>query len=96
VVRRDESLDPVQFILMIIIIVTAGGWCLDWVFSGTVDPIYVKGAKDPVEYREVSITCYTCSEQGTFSVPIDSTSKEFKCKRCGSFLTEKEQPEPSI
>ena len=83
-------MDPVQFIFAVIIIVTAGGWCLDWVFSGTVDPIYVKEAKDLVEYREVSITCHTCSEQGTFSVPVDSTSKEFKCKRCGSFLIEKE------
>ena len=89
-------MDPVQIILMIKNIFTAGGWCLDWVFSGTVDPIYVKGAKDPVEYREVSITCHTCSEQGTFSVPVDSMSKEFKCKRCGSFLIEKGESEPSI
>ncbi len=96
VVRRNASLDPFQIIFMIIIIVTAGGWCLDWVFSGTFDPIYVKKAKDLGEYREISITCHTCGEQGTFSVPVDSTSKEFKCKRCGSFLTEKEQSEPSI
>jgi len=89
-------LETFQFVLMIIIIVTAGGWCLDWVFSGSVNPIYVKDAKDLVEYREVSITCHTCSEQGTFSVPVDSTSNEFKCKQCGSFLKEEEQSEPSI
>jgi hypothetical protein len=83
-------LDVFQFLVIVIIIVTGGGWCLDWVFSGTVYPIYVKDARSASEVREFTITCHVCGEEGTFSVPVDSTSKEVKCKRCGSFLTEKE------
>jgi ribosomal protein S27E len=90
VVRRQIPLELFQVILTVIIIVTAGGWCLDWIFSGTFDPIYVKDKEDEREYREFSITCHVCGEQGTFSLPVESTSKEVKCKRCGSFLSEKE------
>jgi hypothetical protein len=87
VVWRPPILDPVLFIFTVIIIVTAGGWCLDWVFSGSVFPIYVDDDKSVRDYREISITCHVCGEEGTFSVPVDSTSKEVKCKRCGSFLS---------
>ena len=83
-------MDIFQFLLMVIIIVTGGGWCLDWVFSGSMYPMYANSAKSDTEYREFTITCHMCGEQGIFSVPIGAESKEVKCKRCGSFLSEKE------
>ncbi|MHA1948666.1 MAG: hypothetical protein ACXAAO_05100 [Candidatus Thorarchaeota archaeon] len=81
-------MDLIQYIIVVAIIVTSGGWCLDSVFSGTYDPIYVKDAGVEIDHREFSITCHVCGEHGTFSLPVDSTTKEVKCKRCGSFLSE--------
>ncbi len=79
-------IEVIQFIIMIAIIATMMGWCLDWFFSGTIDPIYVEDSK--VEHQYAMITCRVCGHEVRYSIQKMEAYGEVKCDRCGSFLTE--------
>ncbi|MFW9813260.1 MAG: hypothetical protein ACFFF9_12440 [Candidatus Thorarchaeota archaeon] len=81
-------MDVFQFILAVVIIVTAGGWCLDWVFSGTVYPIYVQNPVVEEEHQYSTIICRVCGHEVRYSIQKMKANGEVKCGRCGSFLTE--------
>jgi len=79
-------IEIIQFIIIVAIIVTFMGWCLDWIFSGTINPIYVE---DETGHEFASITCPTCSNELRYSLQLMKKRGEVKCNRCGSFISEK-------
>ncbi|MGY5863170.1 MAG: hypothetical protein RTV41_01055 [Candidatus Thorarchaeota archaeon] len=79
-------MDVIQYILMVILILTAGGWCLDWVFSGSVNPIYTRRSDEKIHHQYSTITCRVCSHEVRYSIQKMKASGEVKCDRCGSFL----------
>jgi hypothetical protein len=81
-------MDVLQFILAVVVILTAGGWCLDWVFSGTVYPIYVQDCIEEEEHNYSTITCRVCGHEVRYSIQRMKAEGEIKCDRCGSFLAE--------
>ena len=81
-------IEIVYFILMVAIIATTIGWCLDWVFSGTIDPIYVSKVDQNQDHHYSTIICRVCSHEVRYSVQKMRADGEVKCDRCGSFLTE--------
>lgn len=76
------------FIIMVVSISTMMGWCLDWVFSGTVNPIYVKDYGPETEYQYSTIICRVCGHEVRYVVQKMKAEGEVKCDKCGSFLTE--------
>ncbi len=84
-------MDPFQFIFMVLLIVTAGGWCFDWAFSGTVNPIYVERPPQRISDNDyVTISCHVCRNLVTYSLQVMQIAGEVKCGRCGSFITEEQ------
>ena len=78
----------ITFIVMVGIIATTIGWCTDWVFSGTLDPIYVRKYGPESEYEYSTITCRVCGHEVRYIVQKMKADGEVKCDRCGSFLVE--------
>lgn len=81
----DSMIEVIQFIIMVAIISTTIGWGLDWIFSGTFNPIYVE---DTSTHDFATMRCRTCGHQFKYSVQVMQTNGEVKCPKCGSFLTE--------
>ena len=81
-------IEIVYFILMVAIIATTIGWCMDWVFSGTLDPIYVSKPTQEEEHDYSTMTCRVCNHEVRYSVQKMKEDGEVKCGKCGSFLTE--------
>ncbi len=82
----DSMIEVIMFIFMVGIIATTIGRCLDWVFSGSVDPIYVK--EPETEHQYSTITCRVCGHEVRYSIQKMKVDGEVKCDRGGSFLTE--------
>jgi hypothetical protein len=84
--KEKLFLNVFGIIAAIIIIVIMGGWLCDWVFSGTVNPIYVEELE--VEHQYAVITCRVCDHEVRYSIQKMAADGEVKCDKCGSFLTE--------
>ena len=81
-------IEIITFIVMVAIIATTIGWCLDMAFSGTIDPIYVRDYGPEPEYDYSTIICRVCSHEVRYIVQKMKADGEVKCDKCGSFLTE--------
>jgi hypothetical protein len=79
--------DIISFILIVGIIATTIGWGLDWIFSGTVHPIYVQN-RIVEEDKDSTITCRVCRHEVKYSMRKMKADGEVKCDKCGSFLAE--------
>ena len=79
-------IEVITFIVTVVIIATFMGWCLDWVFSGTINPIYVEESQ--VEHQYAMIICRVCAHEVRYSIQKMKADGEVKCDKCGSFLTE--------
>jgi hypothetical protein len=73
---------------MVAIIATTIGWCSDWVFSGTVNPIYVSETAPTQDIQDSTITCQVCNHEVRYSIQKMKADREVKCDKYGSFLTE--------
>ena len=80
-------IEVITFIVTVAIIATFMGWCLDWAFSGTINPIYVTDYGPEVEYEYSTIICRVCSHEVRYIVQKMEADGEVKCDQCGSFLT---------
>ena len=86
----DSMIEVITFITMVGIIATSIGWCVDWAFSGTLDPIYVRDYGPKTEYQYSTIVCHVCSQEVRYIVQKMKADGEVKCSKCGSFLTEEQ------
>jgi len=83
-------IEVIIFIVMVGIIATTIGWCLDWAFSGTINPIYVKDYGPEIEYQYSTIICRVCSDEVRYVVQKMKADGEVKCPTCGSFLKDEQ------
>jgi hypothetical protein len=86
--RERCFVDLLLYIIMVGIIATTIGWCMDWVFSGTFDPIYISEPKEEEDHEYATMICRVCNHEVKYSVRKMKTDGEVKCDKCGSFLTE--------
>ena len=81
-------IEVLYFIIMVGIIATTIGWCLDSVFSGSINPIYVRDSGRETEHQYSIIVCRVCGHEVRYSIQKMEADGEVKCDKCGSFLTE--------
>ena len=83
-------MDLFQYILLVGIIATTIGWGLDWIFSGSLNPIYVHDTVQEQVHEYSTMTCRVCKHELRYSVQKVRAAGEVKCDKCGSFLTEEQ------
>ena len=82
-------MDVFQIIFWIIIVVTMGGWCCDWVFSGMTDPIIDNGSSESAALRKE----WAESPEWTESQRIEQATETkdenviIACPKCGEEIS---------
>jgi hypothetical protein len=64
----DSMIEVIIFIVMVGIIATTIGWCLDSIFSGTINPIYIRDLGLETEHQYSTIICRVCSHEVRYSI----------------------------
>ncbi len=78
-------MDIFQIIFGIIIVVTMGGWCCDWVFSGMTDPIIDKGFS---EVSEKSLKPeWVESQRIEQATDVEDENVIIACPKCGEEIS---------
>ena len=80
-------MDVFQIIFGIIIVVTMGGWCCDWVFSGMTDPIIDNGFSEVSEksLKPESVESPEWTESQRIEQATDTKDENviIACPNCG-------------
>lgn len=83
------SMDALEIVSVIIIILIIGGCICDWVLFGTVKQIRSKGSSEREEAftqpkdESVSVNCPNCRAEASYSSSILETYGRVRCKECG-------------
>ena len=76
-------MDIFQIIFGIIIVVTMGGWCCDWVFSGMTDPIIDNGSSESAALRKE----WTESQRIEQATDVEDENVIIACPNCGEEIS---------
>ena len=69
-------------------LLTMSGWCFDWVFGGTVDPIYSEKRDPALEYKSYMIgTCPKCGRVTEISYETYHNYGKTKCRSCQTVIS---------
>ncbi|MFX1367129.1 MAG: hypothetical protein ACFFAY_00810 [Promethearchaeota archaeon] len=76
----------------VLALLTMSGWCFDWVFGGTVDPIYSEKPDSTLEYKSYMIgTCPNCGKVAEISYETYHNYGTTKCGYCQTEISEFEE-----
>jgi hypothetical protein len=87
-----EELGMVELLLLmaaVLGLLTMSGWCFDWVFGGTIDPIYTDKPDPNLEYRSYMVgTCPNCGRVVEISYETYHIHGKTDCRTCQTEISE--------
>ena len=86
----------IEIIITAIIVIVMGGMCFDWIFSGSINPIYANNdgseqeaisitptyRRQPSKEGVIRLTCPKCRFNTEYDTGLVETQVSVICKRC--------------